>query len=197
MNGWVTGQSKLQKFRHTTDYIIPLYDGSGKKTWIEHPSITQADVVAIQLDCREIGEKFWTNAFTIENHIPEETTISMCEPLFVLGYPLGFYDKINNLPIIRSATIASLYSVPFEGNPFILIDSRLHAGSSGSPVLTTPDTLRLIDGELYAQTYRAPFLMGVFSGAVPKRDAVTDDHLGLGVVWLSRLIPEIITQSSD
>jgi len=124
---------KLHKDKHnltlSEDYIIPLYDGSGKKTWIEHPSITQADVVAIQLDCREIGEKFWTNAFTIENHIPEETTISMCEPLFVLGYPLGFYDKINNLPIIRSATIASLYSVPFEGNPFILIDSRLHAGS--------------------------------------------------------------------
>ena len=113
----------------------------------------------------------------------------------VMGYPLEFYDDINNLPIIRNSTLASIYPIPFRNNQHFLIDSRLHSGSSGSPVLTKPNTL-LIDneGKLAAQDQYQPLLIGVYSGTVPMRDELLDDHLGLGSVWFDYLIPEIIEQ---
>lgn len=175
------------------DYMISLYNKDGSQVWLEHPNKNnKIDVVAIPLNYDEISKKFWTSAFSIERHLPPDAEVAIGEDLLVLGYPLGVHDTVNNLPIIRNATAASLYSRPFEENPCILIDARLHSGSSGSPVLTKPNTLRIINGEWVMQASPDPFLVGIYSGTIPKRDPEIDDHLGLGVVWLAHLIPEII-----
>jgi len=55
--------------------------------------------------------------------------------LFV-GYPEGRYDQVNNLPILRSGTIASIPKVDFNDSPEFLIDAHVYPGSSGSPVFT-------------------------------------------------------------
>lgn len=56
--------------------------------------------------------------------------------IFFVGYPAGRYDRINNLPILRSGKIASLPQVNFENEPKILIDAQVFRGSSGSPVFS-------------------------------------------------------------
>ena len=89
--------------------------------------------------------------------------------LIVVGYPLGLYDSMHNTPIIRSATIAIVYPLPFEGKDYFLIDSRLHKGTSGSPVILKPQDN----------------LVGIHSGQL-------EEDTNLNIVWYAELIPEII-----
>ena len=55
------------------------------------------------------------------------------EVLFV-GYPDGIRDRMHNLPVARTGTLASMPHVHFNGQPDFLIDAQVWAGSSGSPV---------------------------------------------------------------
>jgi hypothetical protein len=81
---------------------------------------------------------------------PEEFRLidAMDEVIFV-GYPSGIYDAVNNLPIIRTGSIATLPQTDYNGNPEFLIDASVFPGSSGSPVLiyNRPPWLRK-DGQL-------------------------------------------------
>jgi hypothetical protein len=79
--------------------------------------------------------------------------------------------------------VASVYPVPFEGNEFFLIDSELHPGTSGSPVITQPSIwiVNTKESELFEEhKYR---LIGVHSAAY--------GDLKLNVVWFAGLIAEL------
>lgn len=183
--------------RQNDDFSLSLYDTSSNPIWLEHPqSRARVDVVAVPLDAEYMRARFFARSFTSENLIPADVEIGIGEDVLVLGYPMGFYDRVHNLPIIRSATLASVYPVPFSGDPFVLIDSRLHRGTSGSPVLTKPtQMLRRQDGTSILST-PISFLLGVHSAIVDIRDRnpEQDEPLGLSVVWFAKLIQEIISQ---
>jgi hypothetical protein len=53
----------------------------------------------------------------------------------MVGYPIGLWDEINNLPIFRRGITATHPSVDFKGKKEFLIDVAAFPGSSGSPVL--------------------------------------------------------------
>lgn len=175
---------------------LQLYDGQGEASWMEHPVHgRRIDVVAIPLDTPEVKSRFFVKAFGIGNHIPPDVDIAIGEDVLVLGYPMGFHDTLHNLPVVRNAVMASVYPVPFEGNPIVLIDSRLHSGTSGSPVLTKPtQTIRRTDGSTSFLNQSVTFLVGVHSASIDvlDRDPEFDEPLGLNVVWFASLIPEII-----
>ena len=121
------------------DMVIPLYDGS-ERLWLEDEG-TNADIAAVELNRTEM-QGYIIKAFSAANMPPNDVRIDLGEPVLVLGYPLGFYDEVHNLPIIRNAILASVYPVPFRGNPYFLIDGRLHQGMSGSPIITKPSPIR-------------------------------------------------------
>lgn len=50
------------------------------------------------------------------------------------GYPRAIYDKVNNLPVTRSGTIASPLEANWNGHEEFLTDITVFNGSSGSPV---------------------------------------------------------------
>ncbi len=56
------------------------------------------------------------------------------QPICFVGYPTGFYDKKNFLPVMRAGIIASIPSVDFNGARQMLVDAQIFPGSSGSPV---------------------------------------------------------------
>lgn len=47
--------------------------------------------------------------------------VSISEEIFVMGYPYGWYDKVNNLQITRVGHLATPFKVPYvdltEGYP--------------------------------------------------------------------------------
>ena len=86
---------------------------------------------------------YYLKAFQPKDFATDETELGIGEPVVIIGYPLGFFDDIHNLPIARQGSIASVYPIPFQGKPFFLVDANLHAGTSGSPVITRPTGARL------------------------------------------------------
>lgn len=54
-----------------------------------------------------------------------------------VGYPSGFFDRKNWLPVLRSGSISSIPGIPFNGKPQILLDAQVFPGSSGSPVFAS------------------------------------------------------------
>lgn len=69
-------------------------------------------------------------------HIPADFDLfEVGDRLAVPGFPLGFFDTVHHLPVVRQASIASFYGVRFQGQGYFLTDARMHRGCSGSPVL--------------------------------------------------------------
>jgi hypothetical protein len=186
---------KIDNINQSRIFSVPLYDTSGDKLWLEHPQYGgEVDVIALPIDRDRLNSQYFIKSFGVHDNIPSNIDISIGEDVLVIGYPLGFRDTINNLPIARNATIASVYQVPFEGKPGFLIDSRLHRGTSGSPVSTKPMGIRYTTDGSMNFGGRPRFFLGVHSETVNtlERDPDEDEPLGLNFVWNANLIPELI-----
>lgn len=160
---------------------VRLYDENKKPTWLEHKSNSKTsivDVVAIPIN-DEIWEYHDSIEYWSEKNQPRNEVgyLNSFINLSYIGYPLGFFDEINNLPLKRSGTPSSVYGIGFREKPRFLLDVISHPGASGSPVYL-PLGSKLMIGDL----------VGVLSGSHP--------GTGLVYVWYSSLIPEIINAGS-
>jgi hypothetical protein len=107
----------------------------------------------------------------------------------VLGYPLGFSDELNNLPIVRRASIASAFDVDFEAMPCFLVDAQLHEGMSGSPVFAhAQDAFDTKTGALHIVDKPTSYFLGVFSDEW----TVDKQPLRLNTVWRVSVIRDIL-----
>ncbi len=52
----------------------------------------------------------------------------------MVGYPVGLWDSVNNMPILRRGSTATLLDWTYEGRQEFVIDAACFPGSSGSPV---------------------------------------------------------------
>ncbi len=72
-----------------------------------------------------------------ETLIPNEKTISELsayEEVTMVGYPIGLWDEIKNLPLIRKGGTALHPIANFQNQPIGILDIAAFPGSSGSPV---------------------------------------------------------------
>lgn len=126
--------------------------------------------------------------------------IEATSDVVVCSYPCEFYDKTNKFPIIKSGIIASMWGQEFEDLPCFLIDAQLFKGSSGGLVLTKPSDMVTMEGEMPRSMQGLSkwfVLLGIFGEyySVPEETEdgkIYDQNMGLGVVWYSYLIPDII-----
>ena len=172
--------------RKSAEFSVPLYRGIGMRKPAWEQLNDSVDVIALELKPDEVRE-FVLHAFTPADLISPDIVVGVGDPLLVIGYPGGFSDELHNLPIFRQAGVASVYPVPFEGKPYFLIDSELHPGTSGSPVITQPSiwVIRKDESELFEEPqYR---LIGVHSAAY--------GDLKLNVVWFIDLVAELCQQA--
>jgi S1-C subfamily serine protease len=168
--------------RQSAEYTVRLYrdEQRREKAWREvDPSV---DVVAVELNFPEM-RRYVFKAFSAGDFITDDVILGLGDPLVIIGYPLGFYDDVFNLPIIRQGAVASVFPVPFKGNRFFLVDANLQPGTSGSPVVTKPSAMSLtrtgtvLGGRMF-------YLVGVNSGAY--------DALNLNAVWFTDILSELI-----
>jgi len=167
---------------------ITLYE-QGNPLWKQHPSYGTncCDVVLLPLNPATLKTNniklFNSSSITfIASEIINKRPVNPFGDVVVVGYPLGFHDELNNLPVYRRASIGSAYGINFGGLPYFLIDANLHQGTSGSPVVNSHHTLfKERDGQ---EGYT---LFGVHSA----EHVVEGDPLGLNAVWYADALIEI------
>lgn len=171
-------------------FDVPLYSGT-TRLWRTHATHPDADVALIEVDRAALEGSFYFRSWSAANFLPSQYPLAPGEDVFIMGFPLTFRDARHNLPVFRTAMIASAYPVPFDGQPFFLTDGNFHPGTSGSPVVTKPKSTWVDDnGNTSLVTGTVYYLIGVHSGTVKPRVTGGED-VGLGAAWYIQLVEDI------
>lgn len=184
---------------------FPLFTKDGEPIWLSSKEFPQADVVVIPIvaslytDAKVFGiSGDWTEA---NIKVRPTSTITL------IGYPYGYYDKKNWLPVWKTGSIASEPDVDFEGKPLFLVDISAFPGMSGSPAFAIaygayetvegPTTvghvqkflgiyasMQMLKEEKYLEEITSESRLGI----------VVDESLELGHIWKTSVIIKIIKQ---
>lgn len=171
---------------------LPLYSMAGSPLWIQSEDVPDADLVLLPLPpaVYEGVEMFvfW------EEHTRGRITIRPTSPATLLGYPYGFSDNVNKLPVWKTGNVASEPNVDFQGKPSFLVDVSAFPGMSGSPVLAIANGVYEDDRGVMTTGRGVIRLLGVFSAMPVIRSEIpgqADTSLQLGIVWKASLIAEL------
>ena len=181
-------------------------------SWTWHPE-DEVDVAALPLwpavsRLRDTGSPAFFRAIP-SDLVPDDEELDAVEDVLFVGYPVGIFDQLNNLPIVRRGITATPPSVDFNGKPIFLIDGSVFPGSSGSPVFIYNNGAWSAPGQRVTIGSRFKFL-GIVRGAYErgsegsityemtparmKRVIQTREAVDLGVVFKARTIIETIEQ---
>ena len=168
---------------------VITYDCVGfEDAYFPHPS-TDVDLASVNVSMiTRIGAFHKHLDENLLKPIDYEKVAPGSDVIFV-GYPENYYDTVNNLPLIRKGSIASIPNVDFNGRGQIVIDAQIFPGSSGSPVFVA-----------WEGRYS---LLGVVSQAVNRHSQLqtlpanisrvgVKQTLGLGIVVKQRHVQELI-----
>lgn len=174
---------------------LNLYDAARRPVWREHPDYKNAvDVVAIPASNDSLNG---CAIFPLskERRVPNDVVLDFGQDLMAVGFPEGLSDKVHNLPIARNASLASSYMVPYNGELCMLVDSRLHQGTSGSPILTKPIfSARCPDGSFTTSPGGKIYLVGIHSAGLHLRPRVGMSEgapLDLNFCWFASLLDDM------
>ena len=123
------------------------------------------------------------HAFTPE-HLPEHfDQVEVGTSLLVVGFPLGFHDTLNHMPVVRHAIIAR----PSD------CASRATVTSSPTPAPTAAPAAPVVMRMAQPEPGRAELpwlLLGVHSARldVGGRDLSVDEALGLNCAWYADIL---------
>ncbi|HET8748483.1 MAG TPA: serine protease [Ramlibacter sp.] len=160
---------------------VPLYM-DGRSAWRQATdSGGEIDVAAIEVDRRMVPEGAVVRAFTAAHLQEPLEEIRIGAPVLVVGFPLGFFDTLHNLPVARQAAIASAFGVRFQGQGYFLTDARMHRGGSGAPVVL--HDARIDTGFPWK-------LLGIHSARLDmgNREQDLDESLGLNCAWYADVL---------
>lgn len=140
-----------------------------EKRWVPHPD-GEVDLCAmplkpirqalaqhkVEIFCRALSTRMFPSAEQL-------SLLSAAEPVLMVGYPDGLWDKKHALPLLRSGLTASHPEVSFNGRPWGAVDIAAFPGSSGSPIV------RIGERDSGIMTYRTQqlgpcLLLGVLWG---------------------------------
>jgi hypothetical protein len=109
--------------------------------WFNHPSddvdLCATPIEPFRREAERAGKRIFFTTLSTE-HVPNDQVISQLlalESVTMIGYPIGLWDEVNNLPIARRGMTASHPRVDFNGKGIGVVDIAAFPGSSGSPVL--------------------------------------------------------------
>jgi S1-C subfamily serine protease len=164
----------------TVSLSLLLYD-KGTATWRDgRDGGGQVDVAVIELQREVLPASVVLRPFEPRHLLQSLEAVEVGTPLLLVGFPLGFYDTLHSLPVVRHAIVSSAFGLRFQGQGFFLTDARAHRGSSGAPVV-----MRANGDE------RLPWkLLGVHSSRMDmvSRDLAQDESLGLNCAWYADIL---------
>jgi S1-C subfamily serine protease len=174
------------------DFLIPLYR-NGRAVWRQgEDSSGEIDVAVIEIDVSALPATAVYAAFTPEHLVDPALLPEVGSSLLIVGFPLGFYDRLHHLPVVRQAVIASSFGFRFQGEGYFLTDARTHRGTSGAPV-----AMRVHKPAITRSLGALPWLLlGVHSARldVGTRDLKLDEALGLNCAWYADILMTLTTR---
>lgn len=187
--------SKMRIWHHSVDGLgtwhsrdEPLHR-EGSARWLEHPSGSDVDVVALPL-----ANLNRTDLFPMDLSLTDsDLRVMPSELLSVIGFPFG-HAAGGKLPIWKTGHVASDVEIDYDGRPVFLIDATTRSGMSGSPVVarrtgsyTTEEGVTSLGGSVTR-------FMGVYSSRIVFSDTSNpNDAVEIGMVWKPRVIHEILS----
>lgn len=120
--------------------------------------------------------------------IDYEVVFPGSEVIFV-GYPENRYDAVNNLPLIRKGSIASVPEIDFNGRGQVVIDAQVYQGSSGSPVFVAANGEYVLLG-VVSETMIRHSQLQTLPTALPALGV--QEIIGLGIVVKQKHVIELI-----
>ena len=175
--------------RQVQEYVINLFKDD-KKISLEH-KYTDVDVILIPITIDR--KEFVINSLKKEFIDSEDLVVDDFETIFLLGYPHGWYDDYNHLPVARVGHLSSSFNGHFKGKPVMLGDMMTHEGMSGAPVfMRLKNFITEIKGqEVFNFGKERRVLVGIYSGQyeIPK---IPKERTNLINIWFARMIPEIL-----
>jgi len=171
-----------ENITRSVDYSIPLYEQKISQ-WIAGSDASgNIDVAAIEIDKKALPPHAIYTAFTPDNLLGAQETIAIGTSMLIVGFPLGFYDTLHKLPVVRHAINASSFAIRFQGYGYFLTDARTHRGSSGAPVVC--------EDRRFIHNGMPWILLGVHSARfdVTGRDIEIDEALGLNCAWFADIL---------
>lgn len=159
---------------------LPLYR-NGLGLWRQGRDLGgEVDVAAIEIDRATLPRSVSLRSFGPDHLQHSLAELEVGTALQIVGFPLGFYDTLHQLPVVRQAAIASAFGVRFQGEGCFLTDARTHRGMSGAPVVVRTTGHQELPWKL----------LGVHSSRMDmkSRDQQVDDALGLNVAWYADIL---------
>lgn len=188
-----------QNLSQNEEVEISLFNGTNK-IWLEH-SNRNVDVILIPLDLERT--KYITPP--IHQAMVESSNLEVkFEKIFIMGYPYGWYDHTNNLPITRVGHLSSPFKIPFQNMPIMLGDVETHPGMSGGPVFMILKDFVTQEGDKRVTQLGSSktLLVGIHSvqprwdllnGATGQTETVKHTLIN---IWFPEIILEILAQQS-
>ncbi len=182
---------------------FPLFTKEGKPIWLSSKEFPNADIAVIPIvtalyDGAEVSaiSGDWAGG---------KLKVRTTSPVTLIGYPYGYYDKKNWLPIWKTGNIASEPEIDFEGEPLFLIDVSAFPGMSGSPAFATADgAYETVDGPTTVGRVRK--FLGIYASmqmleeakyleqipSTAKLGIIDKESLQIGHIWRASLIDDIV-----
>ncbi len=112
--------------------------------WIFHPTYdlccTPVNPLLVAIKEQKKKEIFYipfTEELIWDDSKLEE--LQAVEDILMVGYPIGLFDRRNNLPLLRKGITASHPAINFNNESIGIVDCACFPGSSGSPILLYND----------------------------------------------------------
>jgi len=160
----------------TRDKIIISISNFSKR-WLHHPD-DDVDLAVMPLGSfyNEFGKRGMRifHTFVTKEIIPDEQDWKMVkaiEDIVMVGYPIGVWDSVNYLPIVRRGITATQPRIDYKNRKEFLVDVGVFPGSSGSPIFSIIPTGQIWVGPMPPR--KPVLLLGIVYGYFPFR--VTDD----------------------
>jgi S1-C subfamily serine protease len=173
-------------------FSIPLYRG-GASVWRQgRDAAGDIDVAILEIDRAALPAQVAYRAFT-PRHLVGARHVEIGASLLIVGFPLGFYDTLHHIPVVRHAIVASSFAFRFQGQGYFLTDARTHSGSSGAPVVMHAPSQDAELGDL-------PWvLLGVHSARldIGGRNSDSDEALGLNCAWYADILTTLTEPDGD
>jgi len=184
----------------------PLYTKRSQQVWIQSGSVPEADLAVVPIpvsayeDCKDVSciSRKWMTSGNLK--------VRPTSPITLIGYPYGYFDRANALPIWKTGSLASEPDVDFDGKPLLILDISAFPGMSGAPAFAVAyGSYETEDGGLVAGGVRR--FMGIFASMQMRTERkfleefTHSDHklgvthnesLQLGHVWKAQLIDELV-----